>query len=207
MSTPKRNPEQTKERILEAATQEFAEYGFGGARVDAIAERAQANKAMLYHYFGNKEELFVVVLERTYAQIRDHERQLDLEGRDPVSAIRELVRFTFCYFVDHPEFIRLLNNENLYGAEHVKASERIPEMHSPMVSLLREVLERGVGDGVFRTDVDPVQLYISIAGLSYFYLSNAYTLSAIFRCDLLADSALQVRLDHVTDVVLGYLRS
>ncbi|MCB2100303.1 MAG: TetR family transcriptional regulator [Rhodobacterales bacterium] len=202
----KRNPEQTRERILEAAVAEFAENGFGGARVDAIAERALANKRMIYHYFGNKEDLFVAVMERAYEQIRRHEIELDLQHRDPEQGIRELVRFTFQYFLDHPEFIRLLNNENLYEARHVRRSTRIPELHSPLVDQLDMVLRRGESMGEFRPGVEPVQLYISIASLGYFYLSNAATLGTIFNRNLKTKAALDERLEHITQVVLGYLR-
>ncbi len=202
----KRNPEQTKEQILQAAFGEFAANGLEGARVDTIAERAQANKRMIYHYFENKEGLFQAVLERAYEEIRSREQELDMDERDPEDAIRELVVFTFNYFFERPEFIRLLNNENLYGAEHIRMSERIPELHSPFVDQLKSVLARGAQSGVFRTDVDPTQLYISIAGLCYFYFSNASTLGTIFGRDLLTPGARAERLKHVTDVVVGYLR-
>jgi len=203
----KRNPDLTKERILDAATVEFSTFGLGGARIDAIAERAGANKRMLYHYFGNKEDLFLAVLEQAYAQIRRHERSLRLEDMDPETAIRELVTFTFKYFVKNPEFIQLLNNENLYKAEHIMRSKQIPAMHSPLVDHIRDVLKRGEASGVFRTDVDPVQLYITIAAVGYFYLSNANTLGTIFKRNLLTRAALNTRMAHCVAVVLGYVRA
>jgi len=202
----KRNPKQTRQHILEAALGEFAAQGYGGARVDAIAEKAGANKRMLYHYFGSKDDLYLAVLERTYEHIRSHESDMDLEAMDPKEAMAELVRFTFQYFVSHPEFIRILNDENLYEAQHLKRSERITAMHSPLIEAVRSTLERGAEQGVFRNGVDPVQLYITIAGLGYFYLSNSATLGAIFNENLRTRSALAQRLEHVVDVVLGYLR-
>lgn len=202
----KRNPELTRERILEASFQEFAANGLDGARVDAIAERAGANKRMIYHYFGSKDELFLAVLERAYERIRARERELDLEGHDPITAIRDLVAFTFHYFAETPEFIRLLNNENRYQAAHLKRSKRLRELHSPLVHQLEAVLTRGAAQGVFRGGVDPVQLYITIAGVTYFYFSNVSTLATIFGRELLAPSALEARLEHAVEVVLGYLR-
>lgn len=202
----KRDPARTREQILQAALAEFSEQGFGGARVDAIAARAGANKRMIYHYFGNKEDLYTAVLEFAYEEIRGHERELNLVDLEPDTAIRELVAYTFDYFVAHPEFIRLLNDENRYGAEHAKRSKRIPEMHSPLVDHLADVLRRGADGGVFRAGVDPVQLYISIAGLGYFYLSNAATLSTIFRKKLVSRPALRTRREHIADVVMSYLR-
>jgi len=145
------------------------------------------------------------VLERTYADIREAEQQLHLDEIDPVEAIRQLVSFTWHYYLEHPEFITLLNSENLHCAEHLKRSERIQEMNSPLVQLLDTVLERGKRDKLFRAGVDPVQLYISIASLCYFYLSNNHTLSAVFGRDLRAPKAMAQRLSHMTDLVLGYV--
>jgi AcrR family transcriptional regulator len=201
-----RNPERTSEQILNAATEEFTEHGFAGARVDAIAARAGINKRMLYHYYGNKDDLFLAVMENAYAEIRSHEHELELDRLDPVAAVRELINYTFNYFVDKPSFIRLLNTENLHEARHIKRSKRIPEMHSPLIVQIERVLARGAAAGVFRTDVDPVQLYISIASLGYFYLSNIHTLETIFDKDLHAPRALADRLAHTEDVVIGYLR-
>jgi len=203
----KRNPDQTKEQILQAAYAEFASNGLEGARVDQIAIRAKANKRMIYHYFENKEGLFQAVLERAYEEIRLREQDLDMEGRDPEEAIRELVAFTFKYFHERPEFIRLLNNENLYNAEHIRTSRKISELHSPFVEQLGFVLAKGARTGVFREGADPVQLYITIAGLSYFYFSNAATLSTIFERDLLSEKARDERLTHIKNVVIEYLRT
>lgn len=201
-----RNPERTARKILEAATAEFSEKGLGGARVDTIAERADTNKRMLYHYYGNKEDLFLAVMEHTYGEIRTHERNLRLDDLPAEDAVRKLVGFTFNYFVKHPEFIRLLNSENLFGARHIKESGKIRDMHSPLVEQIGILLERGTKEGVFRDDVDPVQFYISVAALGYFYLSNASTLGTIFGVDLRKKKALKTRLTHIEDMVLGYLR-
>ena len=202
-----RAPARTRERILAAATQEFAARGLGGARVDAIARRAGANKRMLYHYFGNKEDLFLAVMERTYAHIRSKEEGLRLEAMPPVEAMRKLVRFTFDYFVDNPHFITLLNSENLHRARHIKRSGRVKEINSPVIAALGNILKRGRDEGVFRAGVDPLQLYISVAGVCYFYFSNVHTLTTIFGRALMSRTALDDRARHVTDVILGYLRA
>lgn len=201
-----RDADRTRARILEAATGEFARYGLGGARVDRIAARAKANKRMLYYYFGDKEGLFLAALEDRYAHIRNAERSLRLEHLDPRDAVRRLVEFTWDYFLEHPEFMTLLNSENLHKGRHVRRSRRVPEMHSPLVALLRAVLRRGEAQGLFRKGVDPVQLYISIAGEGYFYLSNRYTLSRIFDRDLMAPRALAGRARHIADMILNALR-
>jgi len=202
----RRNPVRNQERILQAATEEFARYGLGGARVDRIAARAGANKRMLYYYYGNKDDLFLAVLEASYARIRSAERALRLADLEPREAMRRLVAFTWNYYLAHPEFLTLLNSENLHRARHVKRSQSIVAMHSPFVAMVKQVLERGARAGQFRRGVDPVQLYISIAALGYFYLSNRYTLSAVFQRELLAPRHKAARLKHMTELVLGYLR-
>ena len=203
---PPRDAERTRAAILDAATDEFARHGLGGARVDRISASAGANKRMLYYYFGDKEGLFLAVLEAAYARIRGAEQQLSLLDMAPVESIRKLIRFTWNYFLAHPEFISLLNSENLHRASHLRRSRRARSLNSPLIETLGLVLDRGGREGVFRTGVDPLQLYISIAALCYFYLSNIHTLSSIFGRDLAAAPARSARLKHMTDVVLGYLR-
>ena len=201
----RRNPARNQERILKAATEEFARFGLGGARVDRIAARAGANKRMLYYYYGNKEDLFLAVLEARYAHIRRAELGLHLLDLDPVQGMRRMVEFTWNYYLRHPEFLTLLNSENLHRARHLKRSRDIAAMHSPLIALLRDLLLRGERAGTFRKGVDPVQLYISIAALGYFYLSNRHTLSTIFERDLLAPKSKAERLKHMSELVLGYL--
>jgi AcrR family transcriptional regulator len=203
---PTRDAERTRAAILDAATQEFARHGLGGARVDRIATKADINKRMLYHYFGAKEALFLAVLEATYARIRTAEQSLSLLDVKPAESVRRLIEFTWRYYLGHPEFLTLLNSENLYRARHLKRSRSLRAMNSPVIDTLAKVLARGEREGVFRGSVDPLQLYVSIAALAYFFLSNNHTLSAIFGRDLSTPAARRVRLTHMTAVVLGFLR-
>ena len=201
----KREPGRTREMILEAATAEFAANGLGGARVDEIAARSGANKRMLYHYFGDKQGLYLAVLERTYEEIRAAEMQLHLGELEPRAGMQRLIEFSFDYYTDHPHFIRLLDTENLLEGRNLKRSPEIRQRHSPLVATLEDLLRRGEETGVFRSGVDPVQLYISIAGLGYFYFGNIHTLSAIFGPALSAKAARSARRRHVVEVILGYL--
>jgi AcrR family transcriptional regulator len=194
-----------RRRILEAAKQEFAAHGLAGARVDRIAAEAGANKRMLYYHVGKKDDLYLAVLEGAYEKIRVEERSLDLEHLDPPEAIRRLIDFTWNYFLRNPEFLALLNTENLARAKHLKRSTKVKSMHSPFVEMIRTVVRRGVDRGDFSVAVDPVQLYISIAALSFFYLSNSATLSVIFGRDLLKQEAKDERLEHMVALVLGAL--
>ncbi len=200
-----RNADRSQQALLAAARDEFAEHGLGGARVERIAERAGVDKRLIYHYFENKDSLFLAVLEDTYRSIRTAEQQLHLTDLAPAEAVRRLTEFTWNYYLAHPEFLTLLNSENLHRGRHLEQSKRAREMNSPLVQTLGEILERGRIAGVFRGGIDPVQLYISIAGLSYFYLSNNHTLSAIFGRNLLSPKARNERLSHICDVILGYV--
>lgn len=200
-----RDPEGMRIRILEAAKKEFAAYGLAGARIDRIAAEADANKRMLYYHVGNKEDLYLAVLEAAYEKIRAEERGLDLEHLDPSAAIARLIDFTWNYFIRNPEFLALLNTENVAKARNLKRSTKVKSMHSPFVEMIRTIVDRGVKTGEFRVAMDPVQLYISIAGLCFFYLSNSATLSFIFGRDLLKKDAKEERLEHVIMLVLAAL--
>jgi AcrR family transcriptional regulator len=200
-----RDAERSQRAILVAAAEEFAAHGLGGARVERIAERAGLNKRLIYYYFEDKERLFQAVLEQAYLHIRAAEHELNLLQLSPADAIRRLVEFTWNYYLEHPEFITLLNSANLHRARHLQGSQRVRELNSPLIELLAQIVERGRRDGSFRGGIDPVQLYISIAGLAYFYVSNNHTLSAIFGRDLMAPKARGERLSHMCDVILGYV--
>ena len=202
----RRNPEATRQKLLTAARREFADCGLAGARVDEIAARAGVNKQLVYHYFGDKDALYLAVLEWVYEEIRAQERKLNLEGLPPEQGIRKLVESSFDHLAAHPDFILLLNDENRGGARHVRGSRRLEAMHSPLVSMVDKILKQGVRDGTFRRGVNPVHLYISIAGLSYFFFSNTPTLSAIFGTDLGSPAARRARRKHVVDLVLQALR-
>ena len=197
-----RNPDDTKRRILSAAKVEFAKKGLGGARVDDIAARAKANKRMMYHYFGNKDDLFGHVVEDAYAEFREREAALELDSLDPVSAIKALIAFIWKYFLDNPEFITLVNSENLHKARHIKKSQRMQEMSRSFVERMQHLLERGAKAGLFRKGLDPVQVNISIAAVGYYYLTNRFTGSIVFERDLMAEEALTTRLDFNTQTIL-----
>jgi AcrR family transcriptional regulator len=201
-----RDAEATRRRILQAARAEFARFGLGGARIERIAKAARTNKRMLYYYFGNKEGLFLAALEATYDDIRAAERKLHLEALEPLEAIERLVRFTWAYFVEHPEFMMMLNSENLHKARHLKKSKQIHAMNSPLIATVGKILKRGEKEGTVRPGVDPLQLYISIAALAYFYLSNAFTLSVTFGRDVLSKPEMRQRIEHIVELVIAGLR-
>jgi TetR/AcrR family transcriptional regulator len=199
--------QRTRIRILEAATREFAERGFDAGRMDEIALRAGVAKNVLYYYFGSKDDLFSAVLERTYEAIRARQQDLHLRNLEPVEAMRQLVVFTGRIWSQFPHFQRLLHSENLHEGRHVARSERIPQLYNPLMDTLQALLARGHTAGVFRADVDPVDLYISITSLSAHYVAHQHTFAAIFGKRLMTPGRLKQRLDHAADMVLAYLRA
>jgi TetR/AcrR family transcriptional regulator len=202
-----RNGAVTAAAILAAAHEEFAARGFAGGRMDRIAQLAQVSKALIYNHYTSKEGLFLAVLEHAYERTRLPEQELHLDQIEPREAMQRLVEFTFDSFVKDRSFIKLLNDENLHGAVHLKQSERIAEMHSPLLTTMRKILARGGADGVFRADLDPMQTWISIAALSYFYFSNIHTLSTIFSRDFDTHEAHALRRRHVVDLILSALEA
>lgn len=188
-----RDPDATRKRILAAAKHEFARYGLGGARVDRIATKAKSNKRMLYHYFGNKESLFRRTLEDAYGEFRMAEAALNIERDDPVTAMKRLVAFTWAYYLANPEFMTLVNSENLHKAKHIKASKTMDDLNLPFVRRMEDLLKRGAKAGVFRTELDAVQILVTVSGLGFHYLNNRYTGAVVYGRDMMSKDALAGR--------------
>jgi AcrR family transcriptional regulator len=209
MEAPRRqrDAEATRSRILRAATQEFARHGFAGARGERIAQRARSSERMVYYYFGSKEGLFREVLEAAYLALRQAEHSLSLDGLEPARALSHFCRFVWRYYLDHPEFIGLVNTENVHQARHLRRSGRLSELVSPVVEMLRALLARGEASGAFRPGVDPAELYVAIASLGYFYLSNAHTLSAVLGRPLREPGHLEAHWRASEEMVLRFVRA
>lgn len=210
LTTTKRRPrdaDATRSRILEAAKAEFARLGLGGARVDEIAAKADANKRMIYHYFGSKEDLFREVLIEAYLGIRNAERELELDHLPPTQALEKLVRFTWRYYLDNPEFITLINSANLHKGRHIADSEVLRAASRGLVEMVQHILDRGVASGEFRPGIDPVQLNITIAAIGYYYLTNRFTGSILFEFDFMDPSALEAREQFNIETILRLVRA
>src|SRR5262245_29749844 len=198
----RRDSAKTRKRILAAAKAEFATNGLDGARVDVIARRARTNKQMLYHYFGGKEALFTATLEQAWSDIRAAEGELSLDALDPLDALKSHVTFTWTYYLANPEFITLVNSENLHRARHIKSSRPIRDLNRPFIDRMRRLLDRGATTGVFRPGIDPVQVHITIAAIGYYYVTNRFTGSIVFERDLMAKKALAERLAFNISTIL-----
>jgi AcrR family transcriptional regulator len=199
------DPDGTKRNIIDVATAEFSAKGFSGARVDKIAARTKTSKRMIYYYFGGKEGLYIAVLEAAYRSIRSIEAALDLEKQTPEEALRALISFTFDYQNAHPEFVRLVMNENILNGAYLSRSKAIQRLNVTAIDTLRDLLVRGQRQGVFRHDVDPVDLHMSISALCIFNVANRATFSTIFKRDMASARALAARRVQVIDTILRYL--
>lgn len=195
----------TRQRILEAASKEFSQYGYSGGRMDRIARGSRSNVQMIYRYFGGKDDLYLAVLEDTYSRIRSRERELDLAAHAPADGMRKLVEFTFDYLVENPDFVQMIRNENVVGGQFARRSTVVPSTTFPLLEAITDLLKQGEASGAFRAEVDPMQLYITILALCITHLSNRHTLSVMFQCSLDDPQWLAHRRDHATDVILTYL--
>jgi AcrR family transcriptional regulator len=200
------DPEGVQRNILEVATAEFSQRGFSGARVDAIAARTRTSKRMIYYYFGSKERLYLAVLEGAYAAIRQQEATLDLEQQTPEQALAVLVASTFDYYEAHPEFVRLVMNENIMGGVHMKRSKAIGKLNVTVIDAVRRILARGEKAGAFRRGIDPIELHMTISALGIFNVANRATFSTIFRRDMSSPKALSTRRSEVVEMILQHVR-
>jgi AcrR family transcriptional regulator len=200
-----RDKERTRQEILDVAIREFARNGYAGARVDEIAARTRTTKRMIYYYFGGKEQLYIAALEQAYSTARDAERQLDVEHLDPVAAIRRLAELTFDHHEAHPEFIRLVSIENIHNAEHMAKSERLTNLNSPVIELIEGVLARGRAQGVFRDDVDAIDVHMMISSFCFFRVANRATFGALFDRDLVDPGRREHYRTMLGDMVIAYL--
>jgi AcrR family transcriptional regulator len=195
------DPAGTKRNIVDVATHQFARKGYGGARVDAIAARTRTSKRMLYYYFGDKEGLYLAVLEEVYGAIRRAEATLDLDYQPPREALARLVGFTFDYYNEHPDFVRLVMNENVLGGVHMKRSRTIGKLNVTVIDALRRIVARGQREGLFRRDIDPIELHMSISALGIFNVANRATFSTIFRRDMTSPQARSERRRQIVDII------
>ncbi|WP_250487058.1 TetR family transcriptional regulator [Caballeronia sp. GaOx3] len=206
-SVVKRDPEGTRRRILEAAKSQFAKFGLAGARTDAISEVAGSNERMLYYYFGSKELLYVAVLESMYADYAKKESELDLSSLQPREAMAALATSIWVHLWDNPEWLGLINNENLHQGRYLKTSEKLTETISPVVDVVGSILERGVDAGQFRSGIDPLDFYVTVVGMGYYIASNHFTISAFTGRDYARQSDRAQICELHLELLDAYLRS
>jgi AcrR family transcriptional regulator len=201
----RRDAERTRAEILDVAADEFAEHGYNGARVDEIAARTRTTKRMIYYYFGGKKQLYMAVLERAYTRIRAAEQAVEVDHLDPVTAIRRLAEITFDHHEAHPEFIRLVSIENIHHAEHMAELASLVDLSRPVIELLDGILTRGRIAGVFRTDVDAIDLHMMISSYCFFRVANRHTFGSLFGRDLVAPTQHDHYRVMLGDMIVSYL--
>jgi AcrR family transcriptional regulator len=207
VATVTRDAERTRAELLAVATEVFAEEGYSGARVDDIAERTRTTKRMIYYYFGGKEQLYIAVLENAYRGIREAERSIDVDHSDPVVAIRRLAELTFDHHVTHDAFIRLVAIENIHRGEFIRRIGSLRTLAAPAKTLLDEILERGRTAGVFRPDVDAIDVHLVISAYCVFQVANRYTFGYLFDVDFTEPEQRRHLRSVIGDVVVGWLTS
>jgi AcrR family transcriptional regulator len=200
-----RDAERTRADILAVATAEFADRGYAGGRINEIAAKTSTTKRMIYYYFGGKEQLYIAVLEQAYSRIRNLEQQLDVEHLDPVEAVRELAGLTFDHHESHPDFIRLVSIENIHRAEHIARSKLLSGLATPVLDVLGTILERGLAAGLFREDVDALDVHQIISSFCVFRTANRHTFGAIFGRDMLDPTTREHQRRVLGDLVVAFL--
>lgn len=191
--------------ILDVATKEFGEKGLSGARIDEIAAATQTSKRMIYYYFGSKDGLYVAVLEEAYRRMRTIEAQLHLDDLSPQDALRKLVGFTFDHHHDNPDFIRLVMSENMQRGEYLAKSNLIQKLNTSVIDTVRKLYERGLADGVFRAQLDPIDIHASISALTFYNVSNRHTFDLIFKRSSHTAKALAARRANIIETILRFV--
>lgn len=201
------DPERTRADILRVAEVEFGEKGLAGARIDAIAQATRTSKRMIYYYFGNKEGLYLAVLEEAYRRVRDVESELKLQDLAPTEALRRLVAFTFDHHLHHESYIRLVMSENIHRGQYLAQSPRIQDLNTSAIAAIGHLYERGVKSGQFRPGLDPVDIHASISALSFFNVSNRHTFGRIFKLDMLSPAYIAQRRESVVEMLVRFVQA
>ena len=201
----KRDAERTKASLIAAGLKEFSQHGYSGARVERIAKRARCNMRMLYHYFGNKKNLYLAVLESAYDHILSLEARVHTDIDQPLEGVLSLLDFVYHYFQDNPAFEGLLRTENMMQGKFVLRSQHVTQASFPLRRIITELVDSGVAMGVFRKDLDPIQVYVTILAVSRFHLANAYSLTALLGVDLTRSDWRKQRYEHSRQLLTSYL--
>jgi AcrR family transcriptional regulator len=205
---PRRSHAEAREEainsIVDIATQEFVEKGLAGARIDEIA--GKATKRKIYYYFGSKDELYREVLKRAYARVRESERQVDIESGTAAEALRRLIEHDVHYHSEHPELVRLVMNENIHRAEHLKQIDQMPRANSGVIEMLARLLKRGEAAGLFRAGIDPTELHMTMTALAFYNVSNQFTFAHNFGVDMTSPEAIARRARLVGDIILAWVK-
>jgi TetR/AcrR family transcriptional regulator len=199
-------PEETRREILDAAIQEFAFEGVAGARTDSIAKAAGVNKALLYYYFGDKEDLYKAALEAVFSGLVS-ELHVVLQGPlPPGEKILHYALSHFDYIATHREYGQLVQYEMMRAqtgrSEHMK--QMVQRFFKPLLVEVSKVLLDGASRGLFRK-LDPVQFAVSLTGINVFYFISAPIQSVMEGADPFSPERLQQRRASAADMLASTL--
>jgi AcrR family transcriptional regulator len=167
-----RDPVQTQRRILRAARNEFMHHGYSGARIERISRAARSSDRMIYYYFASKERSTCRCSRASTASSATPRARSPSTRAGRSRRSSQLIAFTWRYYVEHPEFVALLSNENLQRGRHITKSVKVKLLSRPVLDILGTILAEGARQKVFRRDLDVKKVYLTLAALGYFYLSN-----------------------------------
>lgn len=198
--------EQTRQKILIAAENHFSRLGFYGARIDEIAAEAGVNKRMIYEYFGNKKELYQIVLRQVYLLLGDYEEQLfsGTADADPAQAIHQLIRLYFSFLHQNPHYVRMLMWENLNEGQYF-SEMNMGDSRNPIKNALHDIVKRGQEAGIFRSELDERHVLMTLFACPFNYFSNRYTMQRIMETDFAAPEEIESRIAFTTELLLTYL--
>ncbi|MBO5908050.1 MAG: TetR family transcriptional regulator [Clostridia bacterium] len=194
----------TREKILTAAEAEFAEKGFYGARVDAIAEASGVNKRMIYAHFESKEKLYSRVLLAVYERFADLDESFMTEDESPIACIRNIVIGSFQSLAESPHLVRSLMWANLMRGNLMPKSD-LAKVKAPGIEYIKKQIARGKEMGVFKPDADEYQTVLSLMNFCFSYFSNLHTMSAILETDMNTAEQINKRAEYITSIILEYL--
>jgi len=202
----RRNPIRTKENLLQAGIKLFSARGYDGVAVDEIVDQAGCNKRMLYHYFGNKDGLYVEVLREVFGKLENIELEGTAETPTTEEAIREILACYFGFLQQNPDFVNLLMWENLNQARFLDAHPNLLSKH-PILQRLNEILKRGRLRGEIEGAPDSRHLLVLLIGVCFIYVSNRHTLHHTLGLDLRRPSVLRKGLQLAQEMFIhGLIR-
>ena len=178
-----RNPVVTKQRLLDAAIDLFSRRGYHAVSVDEIVAAARVNKRMVYHYFESKDGIYRSALQEVYGRLEKVEfHAVELAGTAREKVTRLLDSY-FAFLDGNPEFVQLLQWENLERGRHIIESQHLLTKN-PFMEKFRQIVDEGVASGDFRRNLNITHLMIHFIGLCFIYYSNRYSLSQALNLDL-----------------------
>jgi TetR/AcrR family transcriptional regulator len=199
-----RDADVAQETILRVAREHFVSHGLAGARMDEIAAASGYSKAMIYHYFGSKDALYIAVLDRTYRRDIAPRRPIDVAKVGAIAALTQFVREGAESIRKDPSSLNLLSIENIHKAEYLRRTNLPGTTYANLKKQLKDILDEGERSGAFRKGIDVTQLYLLLSSLLFHPISNRFTLSVLLGTDVSSDQFMAKYIDSSVEMVVGF---